>query len=71
MIHFLSPFIMPPTARVKPSWLARWWRRAYPPPVAKVGELRTVEILDLIDRVRGAESQLARLRLEASKCGRR
>ena len=71
MIQFLSPVILPPVTRGKPSWMARWWRRANPPLLAKVGDLRTVEILDLIDRVRGAESQLARLKTEAAKCGKR
>jgi hypothetical protein len=62
MIQFLTPAILmdTPPPRERHSFWARWWRRRNPARIH--ARTPTTEILDIIDRVRGAEAQLQRLK---------
>lgn len=72
MIQFMSPVIAPPTSTQKPGWMARFWRWRNPRETAlSMRNTYTTEILDLIDRVRGAEALLERLKAEVRQCGRK
>ena len=64
MINMLAPMIVVTTndAHVRRSWMARIWRRIWPP--VPHYTYPTNEILDIIHRVRGAEANLARMQME-------
>ena len=60
MISFMTPIVVGRSPA--PSWLARLWLRYHPGRVEL--PTPTIRILEIVDRVRGVESQLARLKVE-------
>ena len=69
MIHFLMPVVIAQSKHPVSIW-ARIWPTLVRPRRVNVADF-TVRVLDLIDRVRGAEAQLSRLKTEVAKCGRK
>jgi hypothetical protein len=71
MIHLMFPVL---ASTETPPPAVSWWRRLVQrKPERMPLHSRTLDTLDLIDRVRGAEAKLARLKIEQPKgasCGR-
>lgn len=69
MINFMTNVLAEPKPAIStetPTWAARWarfWQRHERVPSAAT-RMPTVQILDLVDRVRGLEAQMARAQME-------
>ena len=69
MIQFMTPVLAEPATKPPESLWDRLWRRCYREPITN-DHVPTVKILDVIERVRGSEANLARFQMERS-CGKR
>lgn len=67
MIQFMTPVLAKPATKSPASFWQRLWSRCYRERIHD-DHVPTTMILDVIDRVRGSEANLARLQVERTAC---